>query len=136
MSYTEAESGPSEQRSWRWEREKTPVLLPSQLSTDLGPDFKKGHLRALLSVAGGSHLLRLAWPKVQYPTIRPALLDADWVTAGQVDRRPAEPATARAADAAAGWVPTADRPDASEATRLAESLWQAVVEDPEPHSRA
>ena len=143
ISYTEAEAGPSEQRSWRWERERTPVLLPSQLSTDLGPDFNKGHLRALLSVAGWSHLLRLAWPKVRYPTIRPALLEADWVTDGGVDRSRVAPASARADAVSAAPQPADDEPVAIDdepvaidATGFAESMWQAVVEDPQPRSGA
>ena len=112
------------------------MLLPSQLSTDLGPDFNKGHLRALLSVAGWSHLLRLAWPKVRYPTIRPALLEADWVTDGGVDRSRVAPASARADTASAGLQPADDEPVAIDATGFAESMWQAVVEDPQPRSGA
>ena len=117
------------------------MLLPSQLSTDLGPDFSKGHLRALLSVAGWSHLLRLAWPKVRYPTIRPALLEADWsrmagwIGAGGASEcqgghrvPPASPTTSRRDGRRAG----RDRRDG-----IRQSMYgEAVVEDPKPRSGA
>ena len=82
VSFTAADQGPSEQHGWTWRREKLAVLLPSQLASELGPDFRRHRIRALLSVAGGSHVLRLAWPKVGYPAVRPALLDAAWVSGG------------------------------------------------------
>lgn len=83
VSMTMSEQGPMEQPRFSWRRESKKVLLPSQFSSELGPDFKKGHIRGLLSVAGWSHVLRLAWPKMDYPTVRPALIEAAWLSGRQ-----------------------------------------------------
>ena len=88
VSFTTAEQGPSEQHSATWRREAKKVLLPSQLSFELGPDFKRGHIRGLLSVSGWSHVLRLAWPKVKHPAVRPALIEAAWLSGQQAVAAP------------------------------------------------
>lgn len=82
-SNTQAEAGLSSQESWDWTRESKRVLLPSQLSSDLGPDYKKGHIRALLSVSGWSHVLRMAWPHFKETAVRPAMMEAKWLMANQ-----------------------------------------------------
>jgi hypothetical protein len=155
LSHTESERGPSEQRSWHWQREKKPVLLPAQLASELGPDFKRNRIRALLSVAGWSHVLRLAWPKVGYPAVRPALLDAAWVSGGVAAKDGAakdatvgataggEPARAAkngaAKDATAGGEPARAAKDADAdawAERAALALWDAVMADGKPTPKA
>ncbi|MBL8260041.1 MAG: type IV secretion system DNA-binding domain-containing protein, partial [Candidatus Competibacteraceae bacterium] len=77
VTYSASEKGPS--TGFSWHVENRDVLLPSQLGTELGPDFRKGHIRALLSVAGFPYVLRLAWPKAHCRSVRPALLEAPWV---------------------------------------------------------
>jgi len=78
ISLTHSENGRSEQVNQTWVREQKKVLLASQLAAELGPDFPRNQIRGLLSVSGWSHVLRLAWPKVTYETVRPALEPAAW----------------------------------------------------------
>ncbi|MGB4946981.1 MAG: type IV secretion system DNA-binding domain-containing protein [Candidatus Competibacter denitrificans] len=77
-SLSQSEQGLSNQDSWDWQTDARKVLLPFQLSAELGPDYQQGHIRGLLSVSGWPHVLRLAWPKIHYPTLRPALITARW----------------------------------------------------------
>ncbi len=77
-SWSQSEQGLSNQESWDWQPESKQVVLPFQLSAELGPDYQQGHICGLLSVSGWSHVLRLAWPKMNYPTLRPALINAPW----------------------------------------------------------
>jgi hypothetical protein len=119
VSFTAAEQGPSEQRGWTWRRETLPVLLPAQLASELGPDFRRDRIRALLSVAGWSHVLRRAWPKVGYPAVRPALLEAAWASGG---------AAAPDATAGAGADPSPER--------AALALWDGVMADGKPAPKA
>jgi hypothetical protein len=85
VAYGQGGYGLSGQPTVHWVREQKRVLLPDQLASDLGPDFNKGHIRGLLSVAGWRYLLRLAWPKVHYPALRPALVTAEWATTERED---------------------------------------------------
>ncbi|MBK8751743.1 MAG: type IV secretion system DNA-binding domain-containing protein [Candidatus Competibacteraceae bacterium] len=112
VSFTAAQQGPSEQRSWAWRREQMKVLMPSQLSSELGPEFKKNRIRGLLSVAGGSHVVRLAWPKVHDKSVRPALLESAWVS-GKAD-----PAAESAPESAPENTPES----------FAEAMWRVVME--------
>ena len=132
LSHSASDQGPSEQRSWSWQRERRAVLLPSQLASELGPDFRRHRIRALLVVAGWSHVLRLAWPKVHTPNRRPALLEADWA-AGVPAANP--PAGAAAGATAAGRRPTDDGPDDGP-DRAALAMWDAVAGASEPPSKA
>ncbi len=79
-SISQSAHGCSRQDSWDWQPEAKKVVLPFQLSADLGPDYRKGHILGLLSVSGWSHVLRLAWPKTHDPLVRPATVDAPWLT--------------------------------------------------------
>jgi len=129
LSHSASDQGPSEQRSWSWQRERRAVLLPSQLASELGPDFRRHRIRALLVVAGWSHVLRLAWPKVHTPNRRPALLEADWA-AGVPAANPQAGATA------AGRRPADDGPDGLDPDRAALAMWDAVAGASEPPSKA
>jgi len=129
LSHSASDQGPSEQRSWSWQRERRAVLLPSQLASELGPDFRRHRIRALLVVAGWSHVLRLAWPKVHTPNRRPALLEADWA-AGVPAANPPAGATA------AGRRPADDGPDGLDPDRAALAMWDAVAGASEPPSKA
>lgn len=129
LSYSVSDRGSAEQRSWHWQREKRPVLLPAQLASELGPDFRRHRIHALLVVAGWSHVLRLAWPKVRATRVRPALLEADWV-AGAAKGRTARATTVERSD---GRSPANDGPDEIDPARFAEAMWRAVV-DAKPRS--
>ena len=139
VSRSVSDRGPAEQQSWHWQRETRPVLLPSQLASELGPDFRRHRIRALLVVAGWSHALRLAWPKVRYPTVRPALLEAAWVTGGA--SLPASAPTSLPASAPTS-LPATERPtgparadggpDALDPDRFAATMWDAVAGGSEP----
>ena len=139
LSHSVSERGPAEQRSWHWQRERRPVLLPAQLASELGPDFRRHRIRALLAVAGGSHVLRLAWPKVQAARVRPALLEADWA-AGVSDHSPASAADDQPANPPAsapdGRGPADDGPDAIDPDRFAEALWDAVTAAGQPPAKS
>jgi hypothetical protein len=123
LSQSASDRGPAEQRSWHWQRERRPVLLPAQLASELGPDFRRHQIRALLAVAGWSHVLRLAWPKVRYPAVRPALLDAAWVSGGTAQGATAQGATARGEPER----PAADATADPSPERAALALWDAVM---------
>lgn len=83
------------------------------------PLFRRHRIRALLSVAGWSHVLRLAWPKVGYPAVRPALLEAAWASGG---------VAAPDATAGAGADPSPER--------AALALWDGVMADGKPTPKA
>lgn len=135
VSFTAADQGPSEQRGWTWRREKLAVLLPSQLASELGPDFRRHRIRALLSVAGWSHVLRLAWPKVHDPAMRPALLDAAWVSGGVASPDgAARAATAQGATAGGEPERAANATADSWPERAALAMWDAVMAAGKPTS--
>jgi hypothetical protein len=141
VSHSASDRGPAEQRSWHWQRETRPVLLPAQLASELGPDFRRQRIRALLVVAGWSHVLRLAWPKVHYPAVRPALLDAAWASGGTAPAAPAPAAPAAvaperpAADADADSWADATAKDATAGGEPARAVKDATA-DPSPEPAA
>lgn len=135
VSHSVSDRGPGEGRSWHWQRETRPVLLPAQLASELGPDFGRNRIGALLVVAGWSHALRLAWPKVRATRVRPALVEAAWASGGATNPPPSgatNPPPSGAAAAAAGREPADDDPDEFDPDRFAAEMWDATAADAGP----
>jgi hypothetical protein len=56
------------------QRREQPVMLPSQLASELGVTADRKHFRGVVFVTGTDRLLRLEWPIARYPLVRQAVV--------------------------------------------------------------
>jgi len=56
-----------------------PILMPSELESELGPQTIEGETRIRALLLGRGDLYQLDWPLTIWPNRRPATEPADWL---------------------------------------------------------